>query len=132
MPRSYQRKTITRYSESDLLKAVEDVQLGRLIVTKSAEKYNIPLSTLVNNIKEIRVRGRPTNLSEQEEKLIVEAICAFGNCGFGYNNEMVKILVQNYASVNPKRFIGCCINFIGCCINFIGCCINFSNAKISS
>ena len=56
MPTSCERKTITRYSESDILKAVEDVRLGRLIVSKSAEKYNIPLSTPVNNIKEIRVR----------------------------------------------------------------------------
>ena len=49
MPRTYVRKTLTKYTDEDVKKALEEVNRG-CSVRSAAEKYNIPQATLRRNI----------------------------------------------------------------------------------
>ena len=60
MVRNYVKKTITRYSERDLLNAVEEYKCKSLSMISIVKKYNVPATTIRNNLDKIRKKGRNT------------------------------------------------------------------------
>ncbi|KAF6215865.1 hypothetical protein GE061_000200 [Apolygus lucorum] len=74
MPRTYTRKTqkATAYSKPDLLDALNSIRLSGIPVTKAAEVYKIPVTTLRDHLSGRRGSkctslGRPTEISPIEE-----------------------------------------------------------------
>ena len=62
-------------------KAIEDFQIGVLILCIAAREYGVPKSTLENSVKGISTGklGRPKVLSQEEEDILVERLMLLGD-----------------------------------------------------
>lgn len=80
MVRNHKRKTLSKYTESDMQKAIDAVRSKNLRTSEAASQFNIPLSTLYCRIAGRRGssrRGAPTILSTKEEAVLVNVIELF-------------------------------------------------------
>ena len=94
------------YSPEDLISAVSDVNEGKLDVAAAATLYNIPRTTLRNNLEQIRKEGRPRYLTEEEEEELVDCVVTLANWGFGLSNENVKDIIKNHQKLDNRNYKG--------------------------
>lgn len=80
MVRDYKRKTISKYQEADIQKALQAIRTKNLNISSASHEFNIPLSTLYgrlsgknDNVK----RGGQTILSTTEEEFLVHTVEVF-------------------------------------------------------
>lgn len=74
----------SKYSQEDLLKAIEDVKDKKLSIRAASILYGIPRTTIGDHI-EGRAGpkvGRPTELSEDEEAIIVKRLLYMAKWGY--------------------------------------------------
>ena len=92
MPRNYRKKCVTKYSASQLKRALNDVNRHKKTIYCAYKKYGIPQTTLKRWIQTTPKRvgaGRPTVLHTKEEVLIVCALNFTADCGFPLGREEV-------------------------------------------
>ena len=90
MPRTYVPTRIKNYSAKDLDDAIDDVQNNRKTVPEASEAYNVPKTTLKNNLERKRIMGRPQAISRDDEERLVEGLIYFANYGFGFIKFFLK------------------------------------------
>lgn len=111
MPRNYQGKTDrgagSKYTEEDLLKAIDDVKNGNETTQGAAIFYNIPWSTLKYCVLGTRGKGNVSKegkgggggesfLSAAKEAEIANCLKGMEKHGFGLSREEVLDIVQLY------------------------------------
>lgn len=104
------RKVFFKYSEDDIVKAIDEISAGAK-VRETCRKYGIPHSTIINKIKlrhpVQRRMGPPTILTPNEETLLKTWILAMAKKGFPVNKEMVidtvKHIMESDARPNPFK-----------------------------
>lgn len=87
------------YSQEDLQEAIEAVTAGRMSLREASCTYGVPKATLCDRTKENGTSGklgRPTELSEEEENLLVERLILLGQWGFPLTKVGLRKLVQEY------------------------------------
>ena len=90
---------LVRPGSTAFQEAVDAVKSGRLSVRQAAEHYSCARSTLSSHARDsVRHRGpgRPTTLSELEEKIIVRSCVALGTFGYPPNRDLIGRVVQQY------------------------------------
>ena len=102
MPRTYIRKRVPVDKES-LKKAQDEVLAGRMTANFASKHFSVPKTTLLSrlknsssrNVRAIKV-GRPTALSNDDEKYIVLAIQYCSDLGWPIGKEQVLDMVEQY------------------------------------
>lgn len=109
MPRKYVRKTVSKYSYTQLNEAVQRVKNGETYY-KVSKETNIPMETIRRNVKYTTQRfgsGGITVLTNDEERLIVDTLKYLSQCGFPMDREDLKTLVFTFLnSKGEQRFKG--------------------------
>lgn len=108
MPRIYQKGVQMRkyqaYSEADLTLAVAEMNNGATF--RQAEiKFKIPRQTICNRVHEKHSQrvGRPSALSEKEEKAIVSGILCVAEWGFPINRFEIRIIIRDFLKSQKKK-----------------------------
>lgn len=89
--RAYKQKKPLKYTEKQLLAAIDAVKLQKMKVTLAARKFNIPATTLYDHTKGRLCKigaGAPTVLTPGEEKEIVVTLQVLQEIGFGLTKEL--------------------------------------------
>jgi len=107
------------YSESDLLRAVEESK-GGLSYRKAAARYGVPKSTVCDHATgkvSGSKRGPPTVLNQAEEQMLVDWALHMADIGYGRTREQlcatvkywirmaVKILLQTIVLVSTIQLV---------------------------
>ncbi|KAJ8931131.1 hypothetical protein NQ314_016012 [Rhamnusium bicolor] len=92
------RRKYKSYNEKSMKNAVSQVKNETLIVKRAAEMYGINRSTLINHLKNYKCKavGRPTVLTLQEEKLLVNSLIKLAEWSSGLDRFKLRICVQDY------------------------------------
>jgi hypothetical protein len=98
------------YGEDKLLKAIIEVQNGRMSEREAASTYGVPRSTMKDRLADRVTRetaGRPTVLSKGEEELIVERLLMLGKWGFPLMSADQCHVIQAYLDAQGRttRFV---------------------------
>ena len=101
MPRTYKRAEGARkygYSAESMQRAVIDVKENAMSIKKAAFVHSVNRTTLLNHLKAYRSGpvGRPTLLTNDEERVIVHALIKLGEWGFGVDRNAVQCIVKDY------------------------------------
>ena len=113
MPRTYKRAEGARkygYSAESMQHAVVDVKENAMSIKKAAFLHNVNRTTLINHLKAYRSGpvGRPTLLTNDEERVIVHALIKLGEWGFGVDRNAVQCIVKDYLqSVGREHSFQC-------------------------
>lgn len=104
MPRTYIRKTIQKYSIEDVKKAVNDVKTKKLSLSKAAETYNVPKSTLCDYLKKKVIKlpnfGRNRIFSDDQETQLVNYITEYIKQYHGITLKIIRQIAYEYAEKN--------------------------------
>ena len=106
MVRNYTRKTVTKYTDSDLKKALAAVRNKELKPSAAAQQYNIPLPTLYARLSGVRdggARGAKTILLPEEETFLVETIQIFEKWQLPLLRRSVIDIARAYMSELGKK-----------------------------
>ncbi len=72
-----------KYVSENLDKALAEVKAGRLSIRAAAKEFEVPKSTILDRLHGVTKNvGRPTELSEEEEQVLVSRLMIMGNWGF--------------------------------------------------
>ena len=97
---SYSRKNNYRskYTEAQLLAALQVVNDGNMSIRKAAKQYGVPFTTIRDRVagKSTSKVGCPTFLTEDEEAIISERLSVFGTWGFPLTTKDLTSLIKNY------------------------------------
>lgn len=87
-----------RYSQENLSQAVAEVQNKTMTLGEASKHFQVPKTTLHNRVKETvsDQMGRPTELSQEEEKILVERVLLLGNWGFPLTKRDLCQLIKKY------------------------------------
>jgi hypothetical protein len=96
-PLSGKKKYRKGYTEDDLQEAVNMVKQGSSFRV-ACSTYNIPKTTLIDRVNETHsgVQGRPTVLSPEEEKIIIEMVELLSVWGFPFTQDDLRFFVKSY------------------------------------
>lgn len=109
-PVKKKRGSYIRYDKHQLERALTDVAEGKLSIREAAEKYGLPKSTLHDKFKGKQFytkSGRPTVLSEKDEKDIVSGLLISAEWGYPLTQRDVKVVVKGFLDkkgVIERRF----------------------------
>ncbi|CAF2024347.1 unnamed protein product [Rotaria magnacalcarata] len=99
MPRKYIRKTQPKYSNEDLIKALNAIEHDEILPIDAAKHFGIPTSTIYNRLSgrfpDIG-RGVRTILSKEEETFLVHVIHTFQEWQQPMTPSSVKAIAKNY------------------------------------
>ncbi|XP_072380582.1 uncharacterized protein [Diabrotica undecimpunctata] len=102
MPRKYiKKKTVEKYSQEDLLRAV-CVKNKNCTYHQASQRHNVPLAVIFHTIKGRKIPenkmegGRPTVLSKEVEEQIVECLKARARMGYPCNKEELRDLIATF------------------------------------
>jgi transposase-like protein len=97
-----------KYSPELLKEAVQMVKTKQMSFRVASEAFGVPSTTISDNLKSISKSnqlGRPPVLSEEIEKLLVDALIKLADWGFGLTKIQIKQVIQNYSiSSNQNLF----------------------------
>ena len=99
MPRKYIRKTQPKYSNEDLIKALNAIKHEKILPIDAAKRFGIPASTIYNRLSGRFTdvgRGVHTVLSKEEEIFLVHVIHTFQEWQQPMTPLSVKIIAKNY------------------------------------
>lgn len=99
MPRTYVRKSKSKYSPQDLKDAIADVKSKRMSVAEASKRFNIPPATIYSRLSGNRgdnPRGRKPILSKDEESFLVHCIKVFQSWQQPISTSTVKDLAKAY------------------------------------
>ena len=106
MVRYYQAKgTKNKFSSEDLAQALDDLIQKKGSIRKTAAAYGIPYSTLRDHHKGVskkRYAGRPTVLTYQEEKEIVQTCIVLQEMGFPLDKSSLGSVVSDYIKATAR------------------------------
>lgn len=111
MPRNYKRKLGTRkyrdYSDERLSEAVNKVSSGVMSSYEAEKKFKIPRRSIENKVKNKHMRsiGAPTQLTDEEEKQLVDLLIVCAEFGYPLTEIDVRIVVQQYLIKNNRHTI---------------------------
>jgi transposase-like protein len=88
----------TKYVKADFLKAVKAIETKKMTLGEAARHYGVPKTTLHDrlNAKAGEKLGRPTELTEEEEKIIVERLVLMGEWGFPLTCRDLTAIIKAY------------------------------------
>lgn len=88
----------TKYTDAVFLEALQAVKDKRMSVREAAKHYGVPKTTLLDRLHNRRGQklGRTTELSEEEEELIVERLLVLDRWGFPLGKKDLTHLIKNY------------------------------------
>jgi len=91
------RKKGKEYSEAEVQEAVAMVKSG-VSVREAGQATNVPKSTIMDRISGAHgsKRGRPTELTEEEEEYIKEMVLLLGDWGFPFTRLDLRLFVKSY------------------------------------
>jgi hypothetical protein len=99
----------TKYSPEALLKAIKAVQEKRMSAREAAKLYQVPKTTILDRIsgRSSPAVGHPTELSQEEESVIVERLVLMGRWGFPLSRHDLSHLIKAYldAEGRTSRFV---------------------------
>ncbi|KAJ8917912.1 hypothetical protein NQ315_002605 [Exocentrus adspersus] len=102
MPRRHKKKIPSKpyanYTEENLQKAISDIKSKTLTLRQASNKYKISLGTLSRkcNNKNMKKVGRPTVLSETEERHIAEGLLIAAEWGFPLSTRDLQEVIHSY------------------------------------
>lgn len=92
-----------------LEQAIEAVRERRMSLRQAAKDYEVPRATLCDRLKEDAQEklGRPTELTMEEEAVLVERLIIMGNWGFPLSTNDLRHVIQTYLNEQGRatRFI---------------------------
>ena len=106
MPRVYIRKRETKYTLTDLQKAVKDVKENKKTYRQAEEAYNVPISVIYHRIKGRKVdinrigAGVSKVLPARVEEHIAACLKTRAQMGLPVIKEELKNLVKEYVDSN--------------------------------
>ena len=103
--RVHKEKEKKKYSDEDLEKALARMKNGETYY-KLAKETQIPMETLRYNIvHQVKRRGpgRPSVLSQEEEKDVVQSAISLAEAGFPMDRTDVKLFVQSYLNAKGRE-----------------------------
>jgi hypothetical protein len=85
------------YSEAQLEEVLKMVEAGMSIRAVS-QAYNIPRSTIMDRVNNLHgsTQGRPTELSKEEEYMIIEMVNLLAEWGFPFSQEDLRHFVKSF------------------------------------
>lgn len=88
----------TKYQMADFLRAVQDIERHKMTLGQAAKHYGIPKTTLHDRIKGKAGQklGRPTELSMEEEEIMVQRLIIMGQWGFPLTTKDLIHMVKEY------------------------------------
>ena len=88
----------SKYTEAQLLAALQVVDDGNMSIRKAAKRYGVPFTTIRDRVagKTTSKVGRPPVLTEDEEAIISERLAVFGAWGFPLTTKDLISLIKNY------------------------------------
>ncbi|XP_022191349.2 uncharacterized protein LOC111049560 isoform X1 [Nilaparvata lugens] len=102
MPRLYRRflgrRNYRNYSEETLEMCMDDIRTGELSLRKASDKYNIPITTLKNKLKN-RYQRKPGGkciFNSNEEKSFVQHLMKLSEFGFPVTKSDLRMTVKAY------------------------------------
>ncbi|CAH2090565.1 unnamed protein product [Euphydryas editha] len=99
-----------KYTEEDILKAIEEVQNG-MPKKAAATKFGVPRATIQFRLSSLFVKSKPgpnTVLTEDEEKVLVDWIITCCKKGFPRRKVDIMLSVEQFLNKNPRQ--NCFIN----------------------
>lgn len=100
------KKTDQRYSQEDLLLAVNDVRNKNCTYRQASHQYNVPVAVIYHRIKGRNIPdtkmggGRSTVFTTEEEEQMVECLKARARMGYPCDKEELRDLVAKYVKEN--------------------------------
>jgi hypothetical protein len=88
----------TKYRPQDLEQAITAVKDKIMTIREAAKHYEVPRTTIQDRLTEKSgdKLGRPTELTEVEESVIVERLLVMGRWGFPLNRHDLAHLIKSY------------------------------------
>lgn len=109
MPRKYKRKTSKKYTIEDLKAAVREIKEKKISFRKAEEKYSVPRSTLLDQMKkqdsditEPKRGNKPVFNNSQEEELVKLIVNACRNF-YGITIPSLRKIAYEFASANGLK-----------------------------
>lgn len=96
------------YSTENLLKAIQQIQKGKISINRASKDYGIAKGTLINKIRNKHTNkvGRPLVLTKNEEYCIVQHMIAVSEWGFPFTRadlcQLVKICLDKSKRTEPQ------------------------------
>jgi len=111
MPRTYTANNARRFSQQDIVAAMQAVETGTSSMRKVARRFHMSEAHLRKNIKHKknlemtprRTVGNPLNLPEDSEKELAVLLTIKSKWGFASTREEVCELVQDYVKINITK-----------------------------
>lgn len=105
MVRKYKKKRVKKYSDENLLQAVDAVKTKRMNSYKASEMFSVPRSTIVSHVTGNRGQkqatpGKPTVFSRQQEEHLTVLIHAMEKAGHPMMRKEIKNLIGEYVRRN--------------------------------
>jgi transposase-like protein len=93
-----------KYSDRDLQLAIRAVESNKMKISAAAKRYNIPKTTLYDRLsgKSKATLGRPTELTPEEEQIIVERLVVMADWAFPLTNRDLRVLIKEYLEVQGR------------------------------
>lgn len=97
------RGSYVKYRESNLDEAVRAVKIDGMTMREASKRFTVPKATLCDHVhKQLKSVGRPTVLSADEERIIVQRLIYLGIWGFPITPKDLSMLVKDYLDASGR------------------------------
>ena len=107
MPRHYKRSSCkNKWTDEQLQAALQAIRSGEMKPYSAAIRFGIPSSTLYDHMhgkSKKRYGGRPTTLTDAEEKEIAIACQVLQQFGFPLTTDIVGVIVSEYLTTCGRK-----------------------------
>jgi transposase len=88
-----------QYSQAKVQQAIQAVKSKAMTLGEAAKHYKVPKTTIFDRIKSQKNKltlGRPTELTAEEEDIIVQRLKVMGEWGFPLTSHDLRHLIKSY------------------------------------
>lgn len=95
----------SNYTLADLEECLQKVRSGTLSAYTAAKDYKIPINTIKNKIQNRHIEnvGRPTDLPEEEEKIIKDHVKVLADSRIPIGIDDVTLIIQRYLNSENRK-----------------------------
>ena len=94
----------SRYEDDSLQLAISAVKNKEMMLSQAAKHFAVPKTTLYDRLsgKSKPQLGRPTELTAEEEDIIVDRLLLMGDWGFPLTNRDLQVLIKEYLDIEGR------------------------------
>ena len=94
----------SKYDDKNLQLAISAVEKKEMKLAEAAKHFGVPKTTLYDRLsgKSKPQLGRPTELTAEEEEIIVDRLLLMGDWGLPLTNRDLRVLIKEYLNIEGR------------------------------